>query len=134
MPQKIGWTLSISIASGPQASHTKSIEVEAYDSMKVEVPMNTADLEVQLQPGLPPTEGTLVKFLAISASRYEDLTYKVNEDTADPVTLDGPQVFAGGAVQLLAEDPETLFFSNASTTDDATVEVLVGRDVTPPSP
>jgi len=127
MSLKIGWTLGVSVPSGPQFSVNRSVQVEAYDSVKISVEKNQTNKPVELQPGGPGK----VKFLAILASRYEDLTFKVNSAgaSATEVTLDQPQVFVGaGSVGLLDPSPKKLFITNASATEDVSIEILVGRD------
>jgi hypothetical protein len=129
MPQQIQWSVSIQIIGGPTASVSRSLAVEAYDSIKVGVAAPESDKEIQLQPG-----GTgQVKFLAITANRYgADLTYKVNAVANPAIPLDQPLVLTGdGAVGILDPAPATLFLSNASATEEALIQVLVGRDATP---
>jgi len=127
MPLKIGWKLGVDVPSGPALSVARTVEVEAYDSIKVNIEKNATNKSVELQPG----GAGKVKFLAIIASRYEDLTFKVNSSGsgATEVTLDQPQILVGdGAIELIDPSPKKLFFTNASTTDDAAVEILVGRN------
>ena len=127
MPLKIGWTIGVQVPSGPTLSVSRSIAVNAYDSITVNVEKKANNKPVELQPSGPGK----VKFLAIIASRYEDLTFKVNSGgaAATEVTLDQPQVLVGdGAIELLDPAPKKLFFTNASQTEDATVEILVGRN------
>lgn len=124
MPLKIGWTIGVNVPSGPQLNVSRTVEVNAYDSFQVDVGKDTTDESVELQPGGPGK----VKLLAILASRYEDLTFKVN-GSATVVTLDEPLILVGeGAVELLDPSPNELFFTNTSLTDDASVEILVGRN------
>ena len=78
MPMKIGWGVSVSVPAGPQMQVSRSIEVQAYDSVMVDVPMSTTDMSVEIQPG----GAGKVKFLAIFASRYEDLSFKVNSSAS----------------------------------------------------
>lgn len=126
MPLRIGWSVAITIPSGPKLSLSRSVEVDAYDSIKVDVAKDAKDLSVELQPG----GAGKVKFLAIAATRYTDLSFKVNTtgSSALKVTLDQPQILVGdGAIELLTSSPKKLFFTNGSPTEDVSIEILVGR-------
>ena len=104
--------------------------VEATDSVVVVVAPATTDKVVDLQPGA----ASAIRLLVIKASTYgPDLTYKVSDGTTDSgsITLDAPQIFSGGNASLFGRDPHQLKFSNASTVNEATVQVLVARDATP---
>ena len=129
MAHTIKWTSGIQVlGGGPQKAVARSVEVDSYGVIAVDVNPNDVDVEVDVKVG---STGE-VKLLAIASDRYTDLTYKVNSDSADPVTLDHPQVlFGNGAVRILDAAPDLLLFSNASTTDKASVQILVGRDATP---
>lgn len=124
--------LNVQIAGGPGISANRSLEVEAYDIINVDVratasPPDT-DKEIDVQPG----GAGQVKFLAITSDRYGDgLTYKVNSAGNPSIALDQPHVLAGeGAVGLMDSAPTKLFFST-TLTEDASVLILVGRDATP---
>lgn len=108
------------------ASDTK--EIEAYDKIEVSIEAETADKEVEIQPG----GAGRIQFLLIKSDTYsEDLTYKVNELTKI-IKLDALQVFIGnGAVELLTEPPEKLVFTN-DLTNPVSIEILVGRMATLP--
>ncbi len=128
MSEKLQYSFSAQISSGPSLAEAKTLDVESYDKTKVTVSDGSTDLEVNIQP-----DGAgLTQFLMVKASAYSaNLSYKVNNSSATPVVLDGPHIFIGaGAVALLDSAPTKLFFSN-STGGDVTVDVLVGRDATP---
>lgn len=139
MPEKINWTLDVQVTGGPKISASRSLSVEAYDKIEVAIPAATAattpgTATVQVQPG-----GVgQVQFLLITSSVYNaQLTYKVNQDTNDPIALDELQLLmGGGAIGLLDEAPQSLIFSNGiwDTTSEqgqsASVQILVGRDAT----
>ncbi len=135
MTYSIQWSVGIKISGGPQLSATKTIEVEAYDSIMVTIIGKTTpggpdkDKEVEIQPGIASGQ---VTFLAITSDRYDStLTYKVNANSTPPIALDQPHVLVGkGAVALLDPAPKKLFFSS-EVNQDAVVQVLVGRDATP---
>ena len=110
------------------ASETQA--VEGTSSMEVVLAVGTTDKVVELQP----SKAKAIQLLIIKANVYgSHLTYKVSDGTTDsnPVTVDAPQVFTGGNVILFGVDPYKLKFSNASTTDETTVQIFVARDVTP---
>lgn len=140
MAHTIQWSSSIKISGGPQISFSKSVKVEAYDVIQVTI-IGTdttggpdTDKEVEIQPGS--TSGQ-VTFLAITSDRYDaDLTYTVNDSGNSSIALDEPHVLVGqGAVGLLdpASSPTSLFFSS-NISENAEIQILVGRDAIPPSP
>lgn len=137
MKYAIQWSTSIKISGGPQISSSKTVNVEAYDSIKVII-IGTGttggpdmDKEVEVQPG---SASGQVTFLAITCDRYDaSLTYKVNVNTNPSIALDEPHVLVGqGAVGLLdpSLSPMRLFFSS-NIPQDAEIQILVGRDATP---
>jgi hypothetical protein len=128
MSEKINWTLNVQVVGGPKILESDTIAAEAYDKVQVTIATGDSDIEVDVQP----SGSGQVQFLLISSDQYdEDLTYKVNVSSADPIKLDGPQMFIGkGAVGLLDPEPKKLFFSN-SLAEDASIQILVGRDATP---
>jgi hypothetical protein len=130
VPHQITWNATVQIAGGPKASHSSTLEVEAYDVIAVEVADGADGVEVQVQPG----GAGQVRFLMVSADPYsEDLSYSANAAEADPAqrnTLDALHLLVGaGAVSLLGDAPESLFFYNGSGAASA-VRITVGRNVT----
>jgi hypothetical protein len=122
---RINYQLNVQISGGPRASHAGSLRVGAYDAIRVTVPAETTDLEIELQPA---SSDDQVTFLMITANRYTGLTYTINEETI-PHTLDAPQLLlGGGGVSLLDAAPQSLSVSNNDETSAASIEVLVGRD------
>ena len=79
----------------------------------------------------PATAAAKVHVLVIGASAYsEDVTFSADAG-ATTFGLLGPLVLIGnGAVELLADAPQTLRFGNA-TALPVTVDILVGRDPAP---
>lgn len=132
MSKVIQFKFNVQLAEGPGISASRSLEVEAYDLINVNVLSTTSppdtDKEIDVQPG----GAGQVKFLAITSDRYGDgLTYKVNAAANPRITLDQPHVLVGeGAVGLLDPAPTKLFFST-TLSQDASVQILVGRDATP---
>ncbi len=128
MPETIRYSLSFQVIGGTSVLVAGDLTADAVEKIQVVVPAAATDLTVNLQPG----GAKLGRFLAIKASAYsQDLTYKVNEDTAAPICLDAPHVFIGeGAVAILGDEPTLLLFSNAAAAD-VTIDILLGRDATP---
>lgn len=142
MSQRIDWTTGIQVPGGPELAVMRSIQVEAYGLMTVEVPRDgAAETAVDIPPA---TEGK-IQFLSITSDFYgERLVYKVNAATAE-IPLDQPQIFAGaGAMALLdppdGTDPSKLTFTLFPAPGDpppgpekASVRILVGWNaVSPP--
>lgn len=128
MTESINWSLNVQVIGGPKVMASDTKEIEAYDKIEVTIEAETADKEVEIQPG----EAGRVQFLLIKSDTYsEDLTYKVN-DLTKIIKLDALQVFIGnGAVELLTEPPEKLVFTN-DLTNPVSIEILVGRMATLP--
>ena len=124
MMEKINWTLNVAIAGGPKISGSDTLEVEAYDKVGVYIPA-VSKVETEVQPG---DQGE-VKYLLINADHYgEKLTYRINDESGDEITLDALQIFIGaGAVSVLGKPPQIFHFENQMDRD-ATVDILVGRE------
>lgn len=133
MTEKINWSALVQVVGGPKLSASDTAVVEAYDKIRINIEAGT-DKEVEIQPG---GEGQ-ASLLMIVSSKYsnpgsetEKLTYKVNDGT-DSIELDGPHLLIGkGAVSLLDAAPTSLSFTNDLGVD-VSVDILVGRDATPP--
>lgn len=126
MPKQIKWTLNVQVVGGPKVAAGGTIDVEAHDQVDKVVPAE-GTLLFQVQPG------SLAEFLLITATSYEGLTYEV-DGSGTSVTLDGAHVLIGsGAVNLLGITQNQFVFTNTSK-EDVTVNILVGRNVTPPTP
>jgi hypothetical protein len=125
MSEKISWSFKAQVTGGPSVAAADTLEVDAYDKIEAKVTVG-GTTKVAVQPG-----PTGVKFLLIKASDYKNLEYEVT-DGASGVKLDAAQLFNGeGAVGLLDASPTELTFThNSVTTDDTTVEILVGRTAT----
>jgi hypothetical protein len=126
MAEKITWSASVVISSGPRVSVSDSLQVEAYDKVTITVESTNENVEVELQPGA----ADKVMFFMIKSSLYhEKLTYTVEGSTKD-LALDAPHLLVGaGAISLLDTDPTKLTLRNDSG-DPATIEVIVGRSAT----
>jgi hypothetical protein len=126
MPETIVLTISAIVGAGPKLRENRTLAVDAYDKLSVEV-ADQAKLGVEIQPG----GGGSIQLLIVKSSVYgADLKYTVNSDTTDRV-LDQPHVLVGtGSVGLFGMEPKKLTFDN-KTGENAQIEILVGRDATP---
>lgn len=128
MTETIALNISAEVAAGPSLKVRRTLALEAYDKLTVEVPDGTEGLEVELQPA---SDGG-VQLLIVQSDRYGNaLTYSAGGGDAHP--LDQPLVLAGsGAVALLGGGPKKLKFENKLGPGmNATVQILIGRDATP---
>lgn len=131
MSVQVGWLVNVQVGGGPRLPAAGTLDVDAYDMVKVEVASGADAMEVSLQP----STGDEVKLLMLHASSFsEDLTYSINASEADVAkrfALDGPHLLVGsGALALLGDPPQRLFLYNGGI-DAAQLSVLVGRDATP---
>ena len=126
MSETIVLTISAIVGAGPKLKESRTLAVDAYDKISVDV-ADTAKLAVELQPG----GGGSIQLLLVKSSVYDaDLTYTVNSD-ATARALDQPHVLVGtGSVGLFGMEPKKLTFDNKAGAD-AQIEILVGRDATP---
>jgi hypothetical protein len=138
MAKIIQWTSTVVTDGKTEMSLSRSLSVEAIGTIEVTIRGSGAtgtadtDKEVEIQPSTTPDQ---VKFLAIASDRYGDdsnfLEYKANSAAASPIRLDNPITLAGaGAVSVLDSVLTSLFFSSTMV-EDATIQIVVGRDATP---
>lgn len=128
MPETIVLTISAIVGAGPKLKESRTLAVDAYDKISVDV-ADQAKLAVELQPG----GGGSIQLLLVKSSVYgADLKYTVNSDTTDRV-LDQPHVLVGtGSVGLYGGEPTKLTFDNAlGDGKEAQIQILVARDATP---
>jgi hypothetical protein len=125
---------NIVVSNGPQFALHRSLTVEAYDRIDVEVPAGTTDKEVELQPG----GAGRVQFIAIVADAFaeqDEFSYKINNTGSPARALDQPHILMGkGAVSMFDAAPTKLFFKNSTSganAKDINVQILLGRDATP---
>lgn len=140
----INLALNVQVVGGPKVLISKSKSVEAYDKIEVVVDSDGSAKSVEIQPGAT----TQVNFLLIKSSVYSQadppdpptLTYRVNDGTNDfpptsesGIELDEHHLYLGkGAVSTLGIAPKIFKFTNNSG-EQAVIEILVGRDATPPT-
>ena len=131
MPSTIAVSVVVQVQNGPKTSYSLVESVEAYDVVSVVIPKMASSLPQEVEVLVQPAGSGEVRLLLITADRYRDLTYTPKDGTgtgsADTV-LDAPQLLIGGALTLLEKAPQILVFTNSSTTNDATVHILVGRN------
>ena len=121
MAEKINWNFVVQALDGPSVSGASSLDIEAYDKIKVTITAG-ATQQVNLVPS-----GAVSLLIINPAVPDVDLSYKVG---ANVIALDGPHVLIGtGAVSLLGGAANLSFTNN--TAADATIEILLGRDATP---
>jgi hypothetical protein len=149
--------LNVQIEGGPQVPVPPiKLNIEAYDKIEISVAPDS-EVSVDIQPG---DKG--VSFLLIKSSVYtppdaadlKKLTYE--PEGKSPINLSTPQIFLGAdSIATLLGAVKKIKFSNklAVTTPPATpavpatppaaapaipppvvIEILVGRDATPPPP
>ncbi len=132
MPEKINWSVDMQIVGGPKIAVSQTVSVDAYDKIEVVVADGIDEEDIQVQPG----GAGQVQFLLIKSNKYDAaLTYSVNspESNADDrIKLDALQALIGeGAVGLLGDSPQTLYFYN-HVGQDVAIQILVGRKATTP--
>lgn len=117
----IKFTVDIQVTAGPQVKFNDKVEVDAYDS--IDVNLNGGETKtVSVQP----SNADKVKLLFIRSSVASDKVSFENKDAQDQVTLANPVLLIGDAVALLANAPKDLKFKNGLT-DPVTIQILAGR-------
>jgi hypothetical protein len=127
----LSWTSNITVSGGPTFSAVRQTgPVEAYDRIEVTIEPGASDRTVEIQP----SAASRVVVLAVQSSYYDaKLSFKASDGATDSasVTLNEPQLFAGGGIALFGLAPTSLKFSNASADKTAVVDIFVARDATP---
>jgi len=145
MSSSVSWAFNLSVVKGPSVSLSKSIMVDAYDSINVPIANDMADHEVQIT-SLTSADDAI--FLVINSDQWDEsaksssatFIYKVTVgSTTTPssggYTLDGPQFLTSATlVGLLVPvptgttnpTPVYLTFNN-KTSGPANISILVGR-------
>jgi hypothetical protein len=152
MPEQVGYSMELSLGDSPSLSGSAVFEAEANDFVdKVTVPKNSSPKTINLQPsGLAE-----VKALMITSSNYtgdvsfvvdggEQLMGAKDEEKSKKLkgglkvgpsgmVLKAPLLLIGpDQIGLLGATLLNLTFTNANTTTDATVSVLVVRTAIEP--
>jgi hypothetical protein len=122
MAHQVQWTTNLQITGGPTFSLPGSVSVDAYDHIEVSVKKGQSSAKVDL-----PGQAGQVLLVLITSSTFDNITYTAG--TVKGIPLDATQLFAGkGAVGRLGDAPITLTFDNTKGSQDADVEILVGRN------
>lgn len=131
MTDVVTYRMELSIEDGPSVAPDDHFDAQSYTKIEANIPKNSVATTINVQPS-PLTE---LQAILITAERYEDLTFVVDEGIV-PVTLDGPLMLIGtGLIALLAGTPGTLndlVFENASATADNMVTILLARTAIEP--
>jgi len=122
MAESITYSISAQVANGPEMAKSAILGVGAYDVINATIEKGTGPITINIHPG--GTGDAMLVF--ITSDLYTDLTYTVDAELTE-ITLDKPQLFLGGQIALLGPTCNALKFTNASTTTDANIRVLVGR-------
>jgi hypothetical protein len=113
---------SVAIDSGPSISKTTNINLEAYDVVDVVAHKSSVPAIILVHP----SELDQMNMILVTSDNYTSLTYVV--DGGSPITLDGPQLFLGkGQIGLLGATSNMWTFTNAGSTLDANIKIIVGR-------
>ena len=132
MSKSVAIPLDIQVDGVSQLKETFQYAAEGVDIIEIVLAPADADIEVDLQPGLPAD----ISVLGIKSTSYQEggltkISFKVGTDKGDVISLDAPLVLTGaGAIGLLGVAVDKLFFSNPGLVAK-TVTIVVARDVTP---
>jgi len=136
MTTEIRTSLQVTVPGGPSWKINSTESVEAYDVIDVTIAAGATDKVVDVLPGV---SGALLNMLVVQSDLYgAEITYRANDGTDDSdiaVTLHGPHFFGRGVAALFGVDVKSLKFTNtnaAATNNHARIQILVGRDATPP--
>jgi hypothetical protein len=124
MSERINWSYKVQAVGGPTLAGSGSTSTDAYEKFTLTVPTPAGTAVV-----VDVSAGTGAQFLLLTASVYENVTFKVG---AGPVRkLQGPILLVGsGAMALLGAALNQFTFTNNGTTD-VTIGLFIGRDATP---
>jgi hypothetical protein len=123
MPHSINVRLAVTVDRGPRVTATRTVELDAYDTVDVPIPADGNPHVVEVQPD----DGEQVRLLVLTASSYDPpLTWDADEAGTER-QLDQPLVLAGQALTSLVGGPaNSIAFTNPGDADQ-TVQILVGR-------
>lgn len=124
MPHTIRVRLAVTVDRGPQVATTRTLDLDAYDTVDVTVPNDGAAHEVEVQPD----DGNRLRLMLVSATRYEPALTWEADGSGTERQLDQPLLVAGESVASLLGGPgNTIAFTNDGD-DEVAVHILVGRD------
>ncbi len=101
----LSWTSNITVSGGPTFSAVRRTgPVEAYDRIEIVIEPGASGRTVEIQPGA----ASRIAVLAVQSSYYgADLSFTASDGATDSasITLNEPQLFAGGGIALFGLDP-----------------------------
>ena len=121
---RVKTTVDIALAGGGKWPEVWNLEVEAWSDIEVVVPAGES-VVAAVNAG----DADRLHLFSLSASNYGvGLTFDAG---GGAIVLGGPLLLSGAAIaELLGGSPANITFDDA--TEDVTIQILVGRDVTPP--
>lgn len=123
MPHAINVRLSVTVNQGPQMATSRTLQLDAYDTLDVTIPADDTPHAVEVQPD----DGDQVRLLVITASSYDPALAWEADESGMARRLDEPVVLAGTSLaSLIGSAGNTIAFTNDGDTDQ-TVQILVGR-------
>ena len=121
MSDRITRSLTATTPDGLVITVEDYVDVDATDKIEKTIPKNSVATEISLHP-----LGSIVEFIAITATSYTDLSFRVG--AGSPILLTKALVLMGNAlVALLGAETALMTFTNANTLTDNAVTILVGR-------
>ena len=127
MPSRISWSNSVASDGGASVSGRGDIIIDTATSVTVTLdPATVAAEALDLQVADPSGVAVLAIF-----SDVMDGSLTVKATLGSATALTGPLVLFGAAVTMFATDLTTLNVQNNHATDEATLEILIGRTVGP---
>ena len=123
MPHAINVRLSVTVSQGPQTATSRTLQLDAYDTLDVTIPADDTAHDVEVQPD----DGAQVRLLVLTASSYDPALAWEADGSGVVRQLDEPLLLAGASLaSLLGSAGNTIAFTNGGGTDQ-TVQILVGR-------
>ncbi|MDP5220851.1 hypothetical protein Q5Y75_27055 [Ruegeria sp. 2205SS24-7] len=127
MPSRISWSNSVVSDDGARVSGRGDIVIDTATGVTATLdPAMGAAEALALQVADPSGVAVLAIF-----SNIMDGSVTVEGTLGAATALTGPLVLYGAAVSMFATDLTTLSVQNNHATEEATVEILIGRIVAP---
>lgn len=123
MAHAIDVRVTVTVRQGPKVATSRTLELDAYDTIDVTIPGDGDAHEVEVQPD----DGAQLRLLVLTASSYDaTLTWEADA-SGNQRALDEPVVLAGQSLSSLLGGPaNTIAFTNG-TAADVDVQILVAR-------
>lgn len=124
MTDRVTYRMELSTEDGPRIETDNHFDAESYTKIEAVIPKNSVATRVNVQPSAL----TQIQAIKIVAQSYEDLTYTV-DDVVTEKTLDGPLMLIGpeNIGDHFGATCNDLIFTNADTTTDNMITILVAR-------